>query len=140
MERTYFQSLYHSKNSKYFISLSIKIIPRLIVNKRAHHMGKLKSAEPNLGRVFNSRCRHASTQFSTFTSPKQPILQLKTRPKQLLGSLLLDFALPVIVFFTFPAAFVQKKVIKGRLGKDRFDERMRLVSREHQLKGSAQYG
>ncbi len=48
----------------------------------------------NLGRVFNYRCGHASTQVSTCTSSKQPDLLLKTRPKQVLGHLTIAFALP----------------------------------------------
>ncbi len=48
----------------------------------------------NLGRVFNSRsdCTHAMQLH--FSDTKQPNLNAKTWPKQLLGSLLLDIALP----------------------------------------------
>ncbi len=49
-----------------------------------------------MGRVFNSRFGHVSTQFNTSIILKQPNLQLKTRPEQLLGSLPLAFALPTL--------------------------------------------
>ncbi len=55
---------------------------------------KLQLTGQNLGRVSN--CRSGSVfamQLSCFET-KQPDLELKTRPKQLLGSLPLDIALP----------------------------------------------
>ncbi len=60
------------------------------------HMDKLQLTGLTLGRVFNNRCWHVSTQINTCTSSKQPNLQLKTWPKQVLGSFLLAFALPGI--------------------------------------------
>jgi hypothetical protein len=50
-----------------------------------------------MGRVFNSRsgCMYAIC-FCCYEA-KQPNIKLETRPKQLLGSLLLAFALPVFV-------------------------------------------
>jgi hypothetical protein len=52
----------------------------------------------NLGRVFNFRFGHVRTLICTRT--KQPNFKLKTRPKQLLGSLLLAFqSLPPILLF-----------------------------------------
>jgi hypothetical protein len=49
-------------------------------------MDKLNLAGQNLGRVFNSRCRHACL-CNAITLTKQPNLKLKTWPNQLLGSL-----------------------------------------------------
>ncbi len=63
-----------------------------------YSMDKLQLTGLNLGRVFNYRSRHASTQICTFTSSKQPKLQLKTRPKQVLGTLPLAFSLSVYSF------------------------------------------
>jgi hypothetical protein len=56
-------------------------------------MDKLKLTGQNLGRVFNSRLGHASIHRAIVCITKGPNLKLKTRPKQLLGSLLLVFAL-----------------------------------------------
>ncbi len=56
-------------------------------------MDKLKLTGLNLGRVFNYRGGRASAQISTRSSSKQPNLELKTRPKQVLGSLPLVFPL-----------------------------------------------
>ncbi len=55
---------------------------------------KLQLTRQNLGQVFNSisGCKCAM-QLSCFEA-KQPSLKLKTCAKQLLGSLLLEFALP----------------------------------------------
>jgi hypothetical protein len=60
-------------------------------------MDKLQLAGRNLGRVLNSRggCLRP-VQLCCFET-KQPNLMLKTRPKQLLGSLPLDIALPTVV-------------------------------------------
>ncbi len=57
-------------------------------------MDKLQLKGQSLGRVFNSRsgCMHATHLFGY--EAKLPDLKLKTRHKQLLGSLLLDIALP----------------------------------------------
>jgi hypothetical protein len=54
-------------------------------------MDKLKLTGQNLGRVCNSKLEHAIV-YASIT--KWPNLKLKTRPKQLLGSLPLAFALP----------------------------------------------
>ncbi len=55
---------------------------------------KLKLTGRTLGRVFNSRrvCMHAMHLLSSVAI--WPNLELKTRPKQLLGSLTLDIVLP----------------------------------------------
>ncbi len=52
-------------------------------------MDKLQLAGWNLGRVFNS----------SWYQPKHPNLKLKTRPKQLLGSLPIPLALPGYSFW-----------------------------------------
>jgi hypothetical protein len=57
-------------------------------------MDKLKLIGWNLGWVFNNRLGHACIGIAIVHITKQPNLKLKTRPKQLLGSLLLAFALP----------------------------------------------
>ncbi len=62
-------------------------------------MDKLKLTGRNLGRVFNSRLDRACIGHAIVHITKQPNLKLKTRPKQLLGSLPLAFVLPD---FTFP--------------------------------------
>ncbi len=59
-------------------------------------MDKLQLAGQNLGRVFNSRsCCVCDMQLSCFEA-KLPNLMLKTWPKQLIGSLPLDIALPAV--------------------------------------------
>ena len=57
-------------------------------------MDKLKLTGLNLGRVFHSRLGHACIGHAIVYITKQPNLNSKIRPKQLLGSLLLDIALP----------------------------------------------
>jgi hypothetical protein len=56
-------------------------------------MDKLQLTGQNLGRVFNFRSGHLLAATFLVLSVKLPNLQLKTRPKQLLGSLLLAIAL-----------------------------------------------
>jgi hypothetical protein len=56
-------------------------------------MDKLQLTGRNLGRVFNSRSGRVQLHLS---ETEQPNLKLKTRPKQLLGSLPLDIAVPVL--------------------------------------------
>ncbi len=66
-------------------------------------MDKLQLTGQNLGRVSN--CRSGSVfamQLSCFET-KRPNLELKTQPKQLLGSLPLDIAFPeetLLVFYS----------------------------------------
>ena len=55
---------------------------------------KLKLSGQNLSRVFNFRHGRVSAQCTSFTTEKLPSLKLKTRPKQLYGSLPLAFELP----------------------------------------------
>jgi hypothetical protein len=57
-------------------------------------MDKLQLAEQNLGQVFNSRSGRVFAVHTRCYWTKPPNLKLKTQPEQLLGSLLLDIALP----------------------------------------------
>jgi hypothetical protein len=57
-------------------------------------MDKLQLTERNLGRVFNSTSGRSFAMHLCCYEAKQPNLKLKTRSKQLLGSLPLAFALP----------------------------------------------
>ncbi len=61
-------------------------------------LDKFKQTGQNLGRVFNSRFRRAYKWHKFAQITKQPNLKSKTRPKQLLGSLPLVFALPSVAF------------------------------------------
>ncbi len=58
-------------------------------------MDKLKLAGWNLGRVFHCRLGRTWIGHAIVHIIKQPTLKLKTRPKRLLGSLPLAFALPL---------------------------------------------
>ncbi len=62
--------------------------------KITQSMYKLQLTEPNLCRVFNFRSGHLHTATFLVLSVKLPNLQLKTRPKPLLGSLPLAIGLP----------------------------------------------
>jgi hypothetical protein len=57
-------------------------------------MDKLQLTGQNLGRVFNFRSGHLHAATFLVLSIKLPNIQLKTRPKQLLGSFLLVIVLP----------------------------------------------
>ncbi len=57
-------------------------------------MDKLQLTGQNLGRVFNFRNGRVHAVHLLCCGVKLPNLKLKTRPKQLLGSLPLDIALP----------------------------------------------
>jgi hypothetical protein len=67
---------------------------------------KLQLKGQNLGRVFNFRsgCVHAMRLFCYRV--KLPNLKLKTRPKQLLGPLPLDIALPALALVPALASVV----------------------------------
>ncbi len=85
-------------------------------------MDKLKLTGLNLGRVFNYRCERASVKISKYSSPKQPNLKLKTRPKPVLGSLPLAFALPVQAFSNLqarPEPTRECKTVLKKLGRDK---------------------
>jgi hypothetical protein len=58
------------------------------------YMDKLKLTGRALGRVYNFRSGCMQTMHSLPGVAKQPNLELKTRPKPVLGSLPLAFALP----------------------------------------------
>ncbi len=57
-------------------------------------MDKLQLTGRNLGRIFNSKSGHVHALQLPFSETEQPNLKLKTRPKQLLGSLPLVIVLP----------------------------------------------
>ncbi len=57
-------------------------------------MDKLQLTGRNLGQVFNSRSGSMRAMQLLYFETKLPNLMLKNRPKQLLGFLLLDIALP----------------------------------------------
>jgi hypothetical protein len=59
----------------------------------SYTMDKLKLTGPNLGRVFNSRLGRACICRAIARITKQSNVKLRTRPKQLLGSLPLALAL-----------------------------------------------
>jgi hypothetical protein len=59
-------------------------------------MDKLKLTGRNLARVFKSRLCRACKGHAIEHKTKRPNLKLKTRPKQLLGSLPSAFALPAL--------------------------------------------
>jgi len=62
-------------------------------------MDKLQLTGQNLGRVFNFRYGRVHAVHLLCYGVKLPNLKLKTLPKQLLGSLLLDVVLPVQSLF-----------------------------------------
>jgi hypothetical protein len=59
-------------------------------------MGKRLLTGQALGRVFNSRSGCMHNMHLLCRIAMQPNLELKTQPKQLLGSLPLDIVLPVL--------------------------------------------
>ncbi len=61
-------------------------------------MDKLKLTGQNLGWVFHSGLGRAYIGHAIVETTKQLNLKLKTQPKQLLGSLLLAFAIPAFGF------------------------------------------
>ncbi len=70
-------------------------------------MDKLHLTGQNLGRVFNSRLGCAWICRSIAYVTKQSNLKFKTRPKQLLGSLLTAFALPSVAYHSHPSPMLQ---------------------------------
>ncbi len=60
-------------------------------------MDKLQLTGRNLGRVFNSRSGCINAMHLCCYEAKQPKVKLKTRPKQLLGSLPIAFVLPALM-------------------------------------------
>ncbi len=69
-------------------------------------MDKLKLKGLNLGRVFNYSCGRVFMKLSKYSSSKQPDLELKTRPKPVLGSLPLAFALPDACHWNFNIFYI----------------------------------
>ncbi len=65
-----------------------------LVTPKAAAMDKLQLTGRNLGRVFNFRSGRVHAMHLLCYGVKLPNLKLKTRPKQLLGYLPLDIALP----------------------------------------------
>jgi hypothetical protein len=65
-------------------------------------MDKLQLTGQNLGRVFNFRSGHLHAATFLVLSLKLPNLQLKTRPKQVLGSLPLVIVIPSGTFIESP--------------------------------------
>ncbi len=59
-------------------------------------MDKLNLTGRNLGRVFEFRRGYLHAIQLYYFETKLPNLKLKTRPKQLLGSLQVDIALPAV--------------------------------------------
>jgi hypothetical protein len=70
------------------------IIDVQLNNSKNLIMDKLYLTGQNLGRVYKFRRGCVYVVYSFFIWAKQPNLKLKTRPKQLLGYLPLDIALP----------------------------------------------
>jgi hypothetical protein len=77
-------------------------------------MDKLQLTGQNLGRVFKFRrgCIHVIQLY--YFETKLPKLKLKTRPKQLLGSLLVDIMLPAHAEACNTAEPLEQKVNKAR--------------------------
>jgi hypothetical protein len=69
-------------------------------------MGKLQLAGQNLGRVFNFRSGHLHSAHFWCYQVKLPNLKLKTRPKELPGSLPLDITLPSLLIHQLTALLV----------------------------------
>jgi hypothetical protein len=63
-------------------------------------MGKLKLTGQALGRVFNFRSGCMHTMHLLPAVAIKPNLELKTQPKQLLGSLPLVIVLPALAYWT----------------------------------------
>ncbi len=81
--------------AKYTASDKAKIsISPMLGQGMGDAMDKLQLTGPNQGRVFKIRNGHLHAAVFLVSSVKLPNLQLKTRPKQLLGYLPLDIMLP----------------------------------------------
>ncbi len=74
--------------------MTLSIVCLIVTPSITESMDKLQLTGQNLGRVFNSRSDCMSALHLFCYEAKQPNLKLKTRPKQLLGSILLVFMLP----------------------------------------------
>ncbi len=69
--------------------------------KFAAIMDKLQLTGQNLGRVFNFRSGRVHAVCLLYNRVKLPILKLKTRPKQVLGSLPLHIVLPATTYLQY---------------------------------------
>jgi hypothetical protein len=69
--------------------------------KFAAIMDKLQLTGQNLGRVFNFRSGCVHAVHLLYYGVKLPNLKLKTRPKQLLGYLLLHIVLPATTYLQY---------------------------------------
>ncbi len=76
-------------------------------------MGKRQLTRRNLGRVFNFRNGRVHVVHLLCNRVKLPILKLKIRPKQLLGSLPLDIVFPARAFVT-SKPFLPKLLFAGK--------------------------
>jgi hypothetical protein len=76
----------------------------------------------NLGRLFNSRSERATAYHSVLLVTKQPDLKLETRTKQILGSLLLAYALANLTIYTLTSCRIDKGDITKQKGTHRLDE------------------
>ncbi len=70
-------------------------------------MDKLQLTGQNLGRVFNFRFGHLHAEHFWCYQVKLPNLKMKTRPKQLLRSLLLVIALPGQICQSYAKIIIQ---------------------------------
>jgi hypothetical protein len=68
-------------------------------------MDRLQLTGQNLGRVFYFRYGRVRAVHFLCLGVKLPNLKMKTQPKQVLGSLLLDIALPLFKVRSFQAEF-----------------------------------
>jgi len=78
-------------------------------------MNKLLLTGLNLGRAFNSRCARAYAMHLRCYSVKLPNLKLKTRAKELLGSLPLDIALPASSNQSSESEILKKKLFRFQI-------------------------
>jgi len=71
---------------------------KMILGEAPHDSIQLQLTGRNLGQVFNFRVGHLHADHFLCYRVKLPNLKLKTRPKQLLGSLPLVIALPGLIY------------------------------------------
>jgi hypothetical protein len=95
----------------YFYSLSTIEVKIAFGKSLRQSMDKLQLTGRNLGPVFNSRSGCTCAMHLCRYEAKQPILKLKIRPEQLLGSLPLAFVLPG-QSFKFEVMVVLTKLLK----------------------------
>jgi len=98
-------------------------------------MDKLKLTRPNLGRVFNSRSGCLGTMKLLCSVAVRPNLELKTRPKQLLGSLPLESLPPP----PYPTTMSARDLFAKRLPSKRVKEESNGTKSSHVCQGSVLY-